>query len=365
MKKIYLSPPHISKKEIREVKHALKSGWISPFGSYQKDFTHSLSEYFNANTLLTNNGTSAIHLALMGCNIQPDDYVLCSNFTFAASAFPILYQKAKPVFIGIERNTWNISPEFLVEAIKNLKQKNITPKALVIAYCYGNPAQWEDIKKICVENNISIIEDAAEALGSTYESTPLGALGEYGTLSFNGNKIITCSIGGALVTKKNLQFLEKTAYQAKENLPYYHHESIGYNYAQSNILSALGVVQFQKLSKRVKKRKRNFEFYYTQLKEIIEYYQQELPDSISNRWLSTFVFKDLNGIDVITKLNQNNIESRRLWKPMTQQPVFSDAMYFGDNFENVLFEKGICLPSGSNLELQDLENIVSIIKSFK
>lgn len=314
--------------------------------------------------MLTNTGTSAIHLALMGCNIQPDDYVLCSNFTFAASAFPILYQKANPVFIGIEKQTWNISPEFLSKAIQKLHQKNIKPKALIIAYCYGNPAQWNEIETICNENNIKIIEDAAEALGSSYQNIPLGVLGEYGTLSFNGNKIITCSIGGALISRNNLQSLEKTAHQAKENLAYYHHQSVGYNYAQSNILAALGFAQFQKLGKRVAKRRQNFDFYYRELQEIIELYQQELPKSVTNRWLSTFVFKNLKGTDIIEKLNQNNIESRRLWKPMTQQPVFKNALYFGNEFESTLFENGICLPSGSNLKSEELENIVALIKSL-
>ncbi len=364
--KIYLSPPHINDDEIKNVYLALKSGWVSPFGSFITDFTQKLSDYFDKPVLLTNSGTSAIHLALRISGIKEGDFVLCSNFTFAATAFPIIYQKAIPVFIGSENETWNLSPEFLNEAIIKLKKKNIHPKAIIIAHIYGMPAKMDEIITICKNHDIIIIEDAAEALGSTYQETPLGQLGNFGILSFNGNKIITCSTGGALIFPDNDQFLyaKKLASQAKEDVDYYKHEELGYNYAQSNILAAIGYSQFDKLHEKVKKRRGIFNYYLAFFKDKIEVnYQKENKHSFSNRWLSSFTFPKTINKKIKESLHQNNIESRYLWNPLHKQKVFKDNLFFGDKkSEEQLFEQGLSLPSGDNLKNVDLQKITEILE---
>lgn len=363
--KIYLSPPNIDHSEIENVVQALNSGWISPFGSYTIDFTNKLSNYFNKNILLTNSGTSSIHLALKLTKIKEGDYVLCSNFTFAATAFPILYEKAIPVFIGSEKETWNMSPEFLHSAIEDLNRKDIKPKVLIIAHIYGMPAQMDKITDICKDNNIIIIEDAAEALGSFYHNKPLGSMGNYGIISFNGNKIITTSQGGALIlpNKKSYNYAEKLAFQAKEKVDYYKHNELGYNYSTSNILAALGCAQFDKLEKKVKRRRLIFDYYLSNLeKRFTIDYQKELNHSFSNRWLSSFIFPTSLNKKIKSLLEKNNIESRFLWNPLNKQKVFKNFSYYGDSFfENRLFKNGLCLPSGDNLNDEELNKIITII----
>lgn len=364
--KIYLSPPHIDHLEIENVVKALKSGWISPYGSYIQEFSSKLSQYFNKKVLLTNSGTSALHLALKLAEIADGDYVLCSNFTFAATAFPILYEKAIPVFIGSEKRTWNISPEFLQYAIDDLRKKHIYPKALIVAQIYGMPAEMDQIINICKNNNIIVIEDAAEALGSSYHNVPVGALGDYGILSFNGNKIITTSQGGTLIlpNEKKYKYAEKLASQAKEKADYYKHNEIGYNYASSNILAALGSIQFDKLNKKINKRRKIFNFYLTKFKDKFDVeYQMEIENSIANRWLSTFIFPASLNKKIKSSLEKNNIESRYLWNPLNKQKVFKDFPYFGNSlFENKLFNNGLCLPSGDNLKEIDLDKILAVIE---
>jgi len=364
MKRIFLSPPHISKKEQEAVNNALESGWIAPMGTYIDAFTSILEKHYQSNILLTNSGTSAIHLALITLKIKKNDIVLCSNFTFAATAFPILYEKATPYFIGIERETWNISPEFLSDAISKLKSQGKKPKALLLAYSYGMPAKWAEIEKICTENDIIIIEDAAEAVGSTYNDTPLGTFGEFGILSFNGNKIITCSSGGALISKDKtkIEYSKKIASQAKEKVNFYKHNELGYNYLQSNILAAIGHEQFKQIENKVAKRRENFEYYMGNLEEYIIDYPKELKNTFSNRWLSSFIVK--NSEKVTSELEKQNIESRKLWFPLNKQKIFSRYKYSGDHYENELFANGICLPSGNNLTIQDLFKVCEIIKKI-
>lgn len=363
--KIYLSPPTIDHSEIENVVQALKSGWISPYGSYTKDFTNKLSNYFNKDILLTNSGTSSIHLALKLAGIKAGDYVLCSNFTFAATAFPIIYEKAIPVFIGSEKETWNLSPEFLQYAIEDLKKKGIITKVLIVAHIYGMSAQMKKIIDICNNNNIIIIEDAAEALGSFYYNKPVGSIGKYGILSFNGNKIITTSQGGALIlpNKKKYKYAEKLAFQAKEKADYYKHNEIGYNYSSSNILSALGSTQFDKLEKKVNRRRNIFNYYLSNLKDRFTIdYQKELSNSFSNRWLSAFIFPTSINKKIKSSLEKNNIEARFLWNPLNKQKVFKNYSFYGDSyFENKLFKNGLCLPSGDSLNDEDLNKIINII----
>lgn len=364
--KIYLSPPCITNKEIKFVNEALLSGWISPYGSFINNFTKKLSLYYShKNILLTNNGTSAIHLALKILNIKEGDYVLCSDFTFAATAFPILYQKAIPVFIGADQKSWNLSPEYLEHALIKLKNKNIHPKVLIVAHIYGMPCNMKSIFDICKNYNIKIIEDAAEALGSKYNNLPLGQLGDYGILSFNGNKIITCSTGGALIlpNQKNYSYAKKLANQAKENIDYYKHEELGYNYSQSNILAAIGLAQFKSLNQKVTQRRNIFNYYLSYFKNKLEIeFQIEEENCFSNRWLSSFIFpKDLNK-KIKDILNINGIESRYLWNPLYKQPVFKNYFFYGDkSFENYLFRHGLSLPSGNNLTKNKLKRIINII----
>lgn len=365
--KIYLSPPHIDQSEINSVIDALNSGWISPYGSYVKDFSNKLSRYFKKEVLLTNSGTSSIHLALKLSGIQDGDFVLCSNFTFAATAFPILYEKAFPVFIGSENETWNMSPGFLQSAIEDLKRKGIKPKVLIIAHIYGMPAQMKDIIDICKNNKIIIIEDAAEALGSFYHNKPLGSIGNYGILSFNGNKIITTSQGGALIlpNKKSYKYAEKLAFQAKEKVDYYKHNEIGYNYSTSNILAALGSKQFDKLEKKVNRRREIFNYYFSNFENKINFdYQKELKNNFTNRWLSVFIFPPSINKKIKYILSKNNIESRYVWNPLNKQKVFKNFLYYGNkNLENKLFSNGLCLPSGDHLNSNDLDKIVELINN--
>jgi dTDP-4-amino-4,6-dideoxygalactose transaminase len=367
--KIYLSPPNIDRTEISNVVSAMESGWISPFGSFTNDFTAVLSEYFKKKTLLTNSGTSAIHLALRVLGIKEGDYVLCSNFTFAASVFPVLYQKAIPILVGSEQDTWNLSPDYLEEAVSSLRKKGIAPKALVLAHIYGMPACLERIIKICEENEILLIEDSAETLGSHHDNIPLGSWGRAGVMSFNGNKIVTCSTGGAVILpdEETLNHAKKLSVQAKEPVDYYLHNEVGYNFAQSNILAAIGLAQFGKLKEKTEKRRQIFDRYLSFFEEKTEIWtQKEGEKDFSNRWLSTFCFaeKSLN-VKIKEALEKENIESRFLWNPMHAQPVFKTVEFFGDkSLDMNLFENGLCLPSGDNLRNEDLERIYEVLEKI-
>lgn len=366
--KIYLSPPNIDYKVYNNIKTALDSGWISPVGSFIDDFTNKLNSYFNKKILLTNSGTSSLHLALKIVNIQKDDYVLCSNFTFAASAFPILYEKAIPIFIGSEEQTWNLSPDYLNLAIEQLNKKKIKPKALILAHIYGMPAQLDEIIKICNLNKIVLIEDSAEAFGSKYNDQPLGALGKIGILSFNGNKIITCSTGGAIILSdiESLEYAKKLSNQSKENTDYYLHNELGYNYALSNVLAAIGDSQIEKLNLKVNKRREIYKHYFKFLKEKFDIqHQYESYKSFSNRWLSSFIFPTNINHKIKNSLAFNNIETRYLWNPLHNQKAFANSLYFGNKIlDNFLFENGLSLPSGDNLTLDNLEKIINIIKKL-
>lgn len=369
--KIWLSSPHMCGKEQELVNNAFETNWIAPLGPHVDGFEADLCAFTSSkHAAALGTGTSALHLALIMLGVGPGDYVICQSFTFSASANPIVYQGATPVFVDSENDTWNMSPEYLKSAILDLLSKGKKPKAIIPVHLYGMPAKMKEILAIANEYEIPVIEDAAEALGSHINGKSCGTFGLMGILSFNGNKIITTSGGGALISDeehfvKHARFL---ATQARDAAPHYQHTHIGYNYRMSNVCAAIGRGQMTVLNDRVKKRRENFDFYKAQISGIEGIsFLDEPSGSFSNRWLSTILVDPLktNGVSrekIRTALDKENIECRPLWKPMHLQPIFKDALYFGSDVSEKLFDNGLCLPSGSNLSLSDLEKVVSSIK---
>lgn len=370
--KIWLSSPHMGGTEQRYVQEAFDTNWVAPLGPNVNGFEQDIADYLKTGHVAAlSSGTAALHLALIILGIEPGDEVICQSMTFSASANPIAYQKAIPVFVDSEADTWNMSPELLEEAIKDRIKKGKTPKAIIPVHLYGMPAKMDEIIAIAQRYNIPVIEDAAEALGSTYKGKTCGTFGEMGVLSFNGNKIITTSGGGALVTsdeagKQKAVFLST---QARDAAPHYQHSHIGYNYRMSNIVAGIGRGQMEVLPLRVEQRRKVFEKYRTALGNIPGISFVEEPQGFySNRWLTTVLIdpKETNGVTRETirlALDADNIESRPLWKPMHMQPVFSDAPFYGNGLSEQLFENGLCLPSGSNLTDEEFERVISIIKT--
>ena len=369
--KIWLSSPHMGHIEKQFVEDTFNSNWIAPLGPNVDGFEGDISAYtgvdFNA---VLSSGTAALHLALIILGVVKEDIVLCQSFTFSASANPIVYQGAIPVFIDSEKDTWNMDPEVLEDAIKYYLAKGKKPKAIIPVHLYGMPAKMDEISAIANKYEICVIEDAAEAMGSTFQEKPCGSMGDFGILSFNGNKIITTSAGGALLSMneawiKRAKFLST---QARDDAPHYQHSHIGYNYRMSNVLAGIGRGQMLVLNERVLQRRSNYSFYHTSLSDIEGIsFQYEGKDSFSNRWLTCLLVDPAktNGVtreDIRQHLEKENIESRPLWKPMHLQPIFSDAPYFGNQVSEKLFEQGLCLPSGSNLQAEDLNRVVSNIK---
>lgn len=365
--RIWLSPPFLSGKEKECTQKAIESNWISTVGESLDTFEKELSKIFNKKFVCClNSGTSSIHLAIKLLNIQPGDEVLCPSLTFVASANPILYERAKPIFIDSEPETWNISPEWLEIAIKDRLKKGKKPKAIIVVHLYGNAAKIDEIQKIAQTYEIPIIEDNAEAFGAKYHGQPLGSFGALGILSFNGNKIITTSAGGALICSQHEQYLKAKylAHQAKSPTPYYHHEEVGYNYGMSNLLAAMGLAQLENLEERIQKKRNIFEMY---LQNIIQpfglKYPVELESSYSTRWLTTFLLpNEYSPQELITLLENHQIESRRLWKPLHLQPILEEFPFYGEHFCSYLFERGICLPSGVGLSSSDQMEIIHLIK---
>ena len=368
-KKIWLSSPHMGDNEFKYVTEAFDLNWIAPVGPHLNDFEINLSKISdNKHVAALGSGTSAIHLALILLGIERNDEVICSSFTFSASANPIVYQGATPIFIDSEIDTWNMCPESLDEAIRDRIHNGIKPKAIIVVHLYGMPAKMNEILKVSRRYNIPIIEDAAEGLGSTYFNKPLGSLAEFGVYSFNGNKIITTSGGGALISSdedsiKKAKFL---ATQARDNAPHYEHSHIGYNYRLSNVSAAIGLGQLEVLQQRVEKRREIFEYYKKELSDIKEISFVEEPDGFySNRWLTTILLSEDSKVsreDLRLNLELDNIESRPVWKPMHLQPIFSSCKYYGANNAEHLFRYGLCLPSGSNMIETDLRRIITNIK---
>ena len=369
--RIWLSPPHIEGKEKEYISNVFKTNWIAPVGPHISKFENGISKVTdNSFSVALNSGTSAIHLALILLNVKRSDVVLCPTFTFAATINPIKYLGAKPVFIDSEVNTWNMCPILLEKAIKDLLSVGKRPKAIILVHLYGMPAMLDRIIKISNNYNIPIIEDNAEGLGSKYNKKPLGSFGTFGVLSFNGNKIITTSGGGALISKnKNLiNRARKLASQSKEDKPYYEHLEVGYNYRLSNVCAAIGLGQLETLNHKVKKKREINSYYRKKLAKNTEVeFINEFKGSFSNYWLTTIILKKnklINREKLRLYLEEANIESRPLWKPMHLQPIFKKCQSYLNGVAEDLFNNGLCLPSGTSLKDSDLQRIIYKIQEL-
>lgn len=372
MNKIWLSSPHLSGHEQKYVQEAFATNWVAPLGPNVDSFEQDLCNYVGVNhAAALSSGTAALHLALVMLGVGREDVVLCQSFTFSASANPIVYQGATPVFVDSETETWNICPDSLETAIKGEQSKGKKVKAVIAVHLYGMPAKMQEITDICTRYEVPLIEDAAEALGSTYLGQKLGSFGLLNVLSFNGNKIITTSGGGALLSNDE-NFIKKSRFlatQARDDAPHYQHSEIGYNYRLSNICAGIGRGQMEVIDERVAQRRRNFVFYQRELSAIEGIaFQPEAEGSFSNRWLSCLVIDSEKTAGVTRetirlKLAAHNIEARPLWKPMHLQPVFAGTPYYGSDVADKLFQNGLCLPSGSNLTEEDLDRVVAVVKN--
>jgi dTDP-4-amino-4,6-dideoxygalactose transaminase len=371
--KIWISPPHLSGREIEFVKDALDKNWITTMGENVTGFERDVQFYLGRKekAVALNSGTAAIHLALILLGIEKDDIVICQNFTFVATINPVVYLGAKPVLIDSEEQTWNISPVLLEKAIQECISKGKKPKAIIWVNLYGMPAKINEIKAIAQKYDIALLEDAAESLGSAYCGEKCGTFGDISVISFNGNKIITTSGGGVLVSA-NKDYIRKTRFlvsQARDNAPWYQHSQIGYNYGMSNIVAGIGRGQMEVLPSRIEQRRKNNQYYREHLSDIegINFQTEPSSDFYSNYWLTSIIIdpERTNGItreDIRLALEKKGIESRPLWKPMHLQPLFCDCPFYGDGTDEKLFNEGLCLPSGSTLSEEDLEEIVEIIK---
>ncbi|WP_372920611.1 DegT/DnrJ/EryC1/StrS family aminotransferase [Salegentibacter sp.] len=375
--KIWLSSPHMGGKELEYIHEAFEHNWIAPLGPNVSGFEQDIKDYIfserekSGEVAALSSGTAALHLALIQLGVELGDEVLCQTMTFAASANPIVYLGATPVFIDSEEDTLNICPEELERAIKDRIAKGKKPKALIAVHLYGTPYKIEEVNKVASVFGIPVIEDSAEALGSSYKGQKCGTFGEFAILSFNGNKIITTSGGGALVTKSQ-KAKEKTIFlatQARDAAPHYQHSEIGYNYRLSNVSAGIGRGQMLVLNKRVTARRAMHEFYVDLFREIkgVEVHSVPNEDYFSNHWLSVIKVDEkktggINRENLRLHLEKDNIESRPLWKPMHMQPVFKAAPYYGKGIAEALFKDGLCLPSGSNLNDDDRSRISRKIK---
>jgi len=368
--KIWLSSPHIGTKELQYVNEAFVTNWIAPLGPHVNAFEQGLqTQTKTSNAAALSSGTSAIHLALILLGVKHGDTVFCQSITFSASANPILYQGAIPIFIDSESETWNMDPILLKTALEEAKHNGKLPKAIIPVHLYGMPAKMDEILSIANEYGVPVIEDAAEALGSSIDNKPCGSFGEFGVLSFNGNKIITTSGGGALLSE-NAEMIEKARFlatQARDTATHYQHSHIGYNYRMSNVLAGIGRGQLEVLNDRVEARRNNFERYKNYFSKhnsagFTIKFQEGPLGYYSNRWLTCILVDAAlnNGLtrEVIRlSLEEENIESRPLWKPMHQQPIFADCKSYLNGVSDKLFEDGLCLPSGSNLIEEEFDRI--------
>ena len=371
--RIWLSSPHMGGAELKYIADAIDSNWVAPLGPYVNEFERSLSGYCGArHTAVLSSGTAAIHLALILIGVESGDEVIASTFTFSATINPIVYLGAVPVLIDSEPGTWNLDPGILETAIKDRISKGRKPKAIIAVHLYGMPADMDNIMAIAGKYDIPVIEDAAEALGSSYKGKKLGSFGKLGVLSFNGNKIITTSGGGALISDdraliSGARFLST---QARDKAPHYQHSKIGYNYRMSNILAAIGLGQMEVLNERVKQRRDNYFFYKKHLDGMEGISLPEEPDAsyFANRWLTTIVIDPLRTgrtrEELRTSLEKENIESRPLWKPMHNQPVFASYPAYVNGTSEKLFKNGLCLPSGSNMSDDDRDRVLTAIIRF-
>lgn len=355
--------------ELKYVHEAFDSNWVAPLGPNVDAFERAIERELGTGVHVAalSSGTAAIHLGLQLMDVGPGDEVLCQSFTFSASANPILYLGASPVFVDSEPDTWNMSPALLREAIEDRIKNHKRPKAIIAVHLYGMPYKIEAIRSIADEFQIPILEDSAEALGSSYKGSACGTFGDIGILSFNGNKIITTSGGGALVAKEK-SVREKAIFlatQARDEAPHYQHSHVGYNYRLSNVLAGIGRGQMEVLTERVAARRNNYEFYLKALGSQRDLsFLPEPKDFFSNRWLSCILTSSYDMRETLRlALLEENIESRPLWKPLHLQPVFKDSKHYMDGTSQALFERGLCLPSGSNLSQEDLERVTETINN--
>lgn len=372
-RKIKLSLPHLSGSEQKYIDEAMRDSWIVPLGPHVDEFERRLETYLGCgNVVALSAGTAAIHLGLVMLGVAKDDEVIVQSLTFSASANPVKYQGATPVFVDSEPDTWNMSPELLREAIiDRLKVTGRLPKAIIPVYLYGMPAKMDEIMVVADEFGIPVLEDAAEALGSTYSGKMCGTIGQYGALSFNGNKIITTSGGGALVcpSAESAARVKFYATQSREPRPYYYHEVIGFNYRLSNISAAIGCGQIEQLAERVERRRQIHEIYRKELSGIrcVTVHDNPTERFDSNFWLSTILIDPASGHtpdEIRIGMEATGIETRLLWRPMHLQPFFSDCPAYLNGVSDSLFERGLCLPSGSSLTDDDVKYVCDTLRSL-
>ena len=361
-KRIFLSAPHMSGNELKYIEKVFESNYIAPLGEYVNRFEDSIKSYTGAKSALAvTSGTAAIHLALRVLGIDKDDDVLASTFTFIGSVNAIIYQGANPVFIDSDKESWNLSPKLLNKYLCECQKK---PKALVITHLYGQCADIEKIADICKLHGVYLIEDAAESLGAIYNGKHTGTFGDFGIYSFNGNKIITTSGGGMLVSD-NQEWIDKAKFyatQAKEPFIHYEHKEYGYNYRMSNVLAAIGVGQMEVIEERVLKKREIFGWYSEFLRDVEEIkFMPELEKSRGNRWLTAMTFEKTDFNKIMKKLEEANVESRPLWKPMHIQPLFQGAKAIVDGTSEELFSKGLCVASSTTMDRNDVKMICDII----
>ena len=372
--KIWLSSPHMSGNEMKYIQEAFDGNWIAPLGPNVDGFEKDLENYLGkeSHVAVVSTGTAALHLALSMLGVEKDDFVICQSLTFTASANPIIYLGGIPVFVDSEKDTWNLCPNAVEDAIKFCLSKGKKPKAIITVCLYGMPYKVDEIKQLSDKYQIPVIEDSAEALGSQYKGQKSGTFGDISVLSFNGNKIITTSGGGALVLREKI-YKQKAVFlstQAKDDAPHYQHSILGYNYRLSNVCAGIGRGQMEVLEQRVAQRRENHYFYKEIFKDTegVVLFTEPSGDYYSNHWLNAVIIDSKKTKDNIDRealrllLLEDNIESRPLWKPMNLQPLFDKAYYFGSNIAEGLFNDGLCLPSGSNMSQEDKQRIKNKIK---
>lgn len=374
-KRVYLSAPHMSGEELKYIQSAFNENWITPLGPNVTRFENEMVQYLqeeNIYAVAMSSGTAAIHIALRLLNVKPGEEIFCSSATFIATANPIMYERAVPVFIDSELKTWNLCPQSLLKAIEAKKKTGKIPRILICADLFGMSADYEEIIKICNQYNIVLIEDSAESLGSKYKNRKCGNFGRFGILSFNGNKIITTSGGGMLITHSKEE-ADKALFlitQARDKAPYYLHSEIGFNYRLSNICAGIGIGQLQVLEDRVKARRNIFKYYRESLKNSPLIFNNDYPDYYSNHWLSTALIKSSSNktpASLIQHLDGFNVEARHIWKPLHTQPIFKGYEFFaieGKPIAEKIFEEGICLPSCSSMSNETIEDVAKLIHNF-
>ena len=366
--RILLASPHMGGGEKKYIDLAFETNWIAPLGANVTGFEQDITAYTGATAVVAlSAGTAALHLAMILAGVGPGDTVFCQDLTFAASVNPVLYQQARPVFLDSERDTWNLDPILIHRAVELYG----VPKALVAVHLYGNPAKIEEIRSICREYGIALIEDAAEALGSTYDGKKCGTFGDFGVLSFNGNKIITTSGGGALLCRdgETAAHALKLATQAREPVAWYEHEEVGYNYRLSNICAGIGRGQMEVLEERLVQKRKIYAYYKEALRGLPLSFQETGAPAMSNNWLTAILLDPDCGTtpaEVITALNEANIEARHIWKPMHQQPVFDNAPFVsGDSVVSEdIFNRGLCLPCDTKMGSEELERVADSLKGL-